>query len=229
MTVQQSTPIKNSGRRERMNIAPSVFRLKHSRFSHSYYLFDEEVLIDTGLPFHAAAILDDLKALGGQVKTILLTHHDVDHAGNVRRIQEAARAAVYIGKKDAPFLSGEKHRPGRKRVIEMFLPAAPPLAYDTFPEEAQSRLGNIDIFHTPGHTPGHSIFRYRNLLFSGDLFREKNGRIIEMSSAMNWDNRAARRSLMLLTELEFEIACPSHGEPVNKERLLAQFPEKGRQ
>jgi glyoxylase-like metal-dependent hydrolase (beta-lactamase superfamily II) len=74
-----------------MNIAPGVFRLEQSRFSHSYYLFDEEVLIDTGLPFHAAAILDELKALGGRVKTILLTHHDVNHAGNVRCIQGKER------------------------------------------------------------------------------------------------------------------------------------------
>jgi glyoxylase-like metal-dependent hydrolase (beta-lactamase superfamily II) len=212
-----------------MKIASGVFRLEQSRFSHSYYLFDEEVLIDTGLPFHAAAVLNELKALGGRVKTILLTHHDVDHAGNVRCIQEAACAAVHIGKEDAPFLSGEKHRPGRKRIIAMFLPVAPPLAYDTFPEEAHSRLGKVDIFHTPGHTPGHFVFRYKNILFSGDLFREKNGRIIEMSSAMNWDNAAARRSLMLLTELEFEIACPGHGEPVKKERLLAQFPKGVRQ
>jgi glyoxylase-like metal-dependent hydrolase (beta-lactamase superfamily II) len=212
-----------------MKIAPGVYRLEQSRFSHIYYLSDEEVLIDTGLPFHAEAVLDELKTLGGRVKTILLTHHDVDHAGNVRRIEEAAGAAVYIGKEDTPFLSGEKHRPGRKRIIEMFLHVAPPLAYNTFSEEAYSRLGNVDIFHTPGHTPGHSVFRYNNILFSGDLFCEKNGHIVEMSSAMNWDNTAARRSLMLLTELEFEIACPSHGEPVNKERLLAQFPKGGRQ
>jgi glyoxylase-like metal-dependent hydrolase (beta-lactamase superfamily II) len=135
------------------------------------------------------------------------------------------KAVNGYGKEDAPFLSGEKHHPGRKRIIEMFLRVAPSLAYDTFPEEAHSRLGNVDIFHTPGHTPGHSVFRYKNILFSGDLFREKNGRIIEMSSAMNWDNTAARRSLRLLAEIDFETACPGHGEPVKKEVLLTQFPK----
>ncbi|MHB9291660.1 putative Hydroxyacylglutathione hydrolase [Hollandina sp. SP2] len=207
-------------KKEFMKIAPDVYRLKHSRFSHIYYLANEEVLIDTGLPFHTKAILDELNALGGKVKTILLTHHDVDHAGNVRCIAETFGSTVYIGKEDAPFLMGEKHRPGRKRIIAALLPAVPPPAYHTFPEEAHSRLGNVDIFHTPGHTPGHSIFRYKNILFTGDLFREKNGYIAQMSSAMNWNNTAARRSLGLLAEIDFEIACPSHGEPVRKKMAV---------
>lgn len=208
-----------------MKIAPGVYRLEHSRFSHVYYLSDEEVLIDTGLPFHAKAILEELSVLGGRVKTILLTHHDVDHVGSVRPIAEATGAAVYIGKEDAPFLSGEKHRPGRKRLFEILLRIDPPSAFDVFPESAQGRLGNIDVFHTPGHTPGHSMFRYQNMMFSGDLFREKNGRVSGMPEAMNWDNEAARRSIVLLLALAFELACPGHGNPVQKETLLTQFKE----
>jgi glyoxylase-like metal-dependent hydrolase (beta-lactamase superfamily II) len=208
-----------------MKIAPGVFRLEHSRFSHIYYLADEEALIDTGLPFHAGAILGELKTLGGKVKIILLTHHDVDHVGNVRRIAEAFGAAVHVGKEDAPFLSGEKRRPGRKRVLAALLQVTPHLLYDTFPEGTQSRLGNIEIFHAPGHTPGHAIFRYNKILFTGDLFRERNGRIIEMSSRMNWNNSSARRSFRILEEFDFETACPGHGEPVKKEALLTKTPK----
>jgi glyoxylase-like metal-dependent hydrolase (beta-lactamase superfamily II) len=206
-----------------MKIAPGVYRMEHSRFSHIYYLSNEEVLIDTGLPFRPDTILEELAVLGRGVKTILLTHHDVDHAGNVRRIAEATGAAVYIGKEDAPFLSGEKHRPGRKRLFEMLLRSAPPSAFDTFPEGAQSRLGNVDIFHTPGHTPGHAVFRYRNILFSGDLFLEKGGRISQISPAMNGDKEAAQRSIAFFLTLDFELACPSHGNPVRKETLVTQF------
>ena len=206
-----------------MKIVPGVYRLEHSRFSHIYYLSGEQVLIDTGLPFHPGAILNELSTLGGSVKSILLTHHDVDHTGNVRHIMEATGAAVSIGKEDAPFLSGEKHRPVRKRLFEILLHIAPPSAFNVFPEGSQNRMGDIDIFHTPGHTPGHTVFRYQNILFSGDLFREKNGRIGEMSPAMNWDNEMARRSIALLLSLDFDIACPSHGDPVRKETLVTQF------
>jgi glyoxylase-like metal-dependent hydrolase (beta-lactamase superfamily II) len=206
-----------------MKIAPGVYRLEHSRFSHIYYLSDEEVLIDTGLPFYPDAIIEELSALGKSVKAIFLTHHDVDHAGNVSRIAEAAGAVVYIGKDDAPFLLGEKHRPGRKRIFEILLRITPPVKCNTFSGQPRSRLGNIDVFHTPGHTPGHSVFLYKNILFSGDLFREKNGRVRGMSPAMNWDNDAARRSIAFLLSLDFDIACPGHGNPVQKETLLTQF------
>ena len=155
------------GTKETMKIAPGVYRLEHSRSSHIYYLSDEEVLIDTGLPFHSGAILEEVSALGGSVKSILLTHHDVDHAGNVRHIAEATGAVAYIGKEDAPFLSCEKHRPGRKRLFETLLRPVPPSAFNIFPEGIQNRMGNIDVFHTPGNTPGHTVFRYQNIL---DLF-----------------------------------------------------------
>jgi glyoxylase-like metal-dependent hydrolase (beta-lactamase superfamily II) len=208
-----------------MKIASGIFRLEHSRFSHIYYLYDEKILIDTGLPFRAELILKELTALGGKVKNILLTHHDVDHTGNVRCIEKATGATVWIGSEDAPFLLGKKHRPGRKRIIEALLHVDPPSGYTAFPAGTQSRIGNVDIIPAPGHTPGHHIFRYKNFLFSGDLFREKNSRIIGMSKTMNWDNEIARRSVGLLVTLDFEIVCPSHGDPVKKGKTLTQFIE----
>jgi glyoxylase-like metal-dependent hydrolase (beta-lactamase superfamily II) len=208
-----------------MKIAPGVFRLDHSRFSHIYYLPDEEALIDTGLPFRAGSILNELAALGGSVKNILLTHHDVDHVGNVRRIEAATGAAVWIGIEDAPFLLGKKYRPGRKRIIEALLRVDPPTGYTAFPAGTQSRIGNVDVIPAPGHTPGHHGFRYKNILFSGDIFRENNGRITGMSETMNWDNEAARRSIGLLSTIDFEIVCPSHGDPVEKGAALIQFIE----
>jgi glyoxylase-like metal-dependent hydrolase (beta-lactamase superfamily II) len=168
-----------------MKIAPGVFRLEHSQFSHIYYLCDENILIDTGLPFDAGSILKELAALGGKVENILLTHHDVDHVGNIRRIEAAAGTAVWIGGEDAPFLMGEKHRPGRKRIIEAILRVKPPAGYRSFPAGTQSHIGNIDCIPTPGHTPGHHIFRYKNILFAGDLFGEKNGRLFGMSETVN--------------------------------------------
>jgi glyoxylase-like metal-dependent hydrolase (beta-lactamase superfamily II) len=202
-----------------------VYRLETSRFSHIYCLPQEGILIDTGLPFQADNILQEIKSLGYSVKSILLTHHDVDHVGNVRYIQKATNASVWIGSQDESFLMGKKHRPGKKHILETILRVKPPLSCHVFSETAQSNFENIDIFFTPGHTPGHHIFRYKNILFSGDLFRVNNGRLEEMAKAMNWDTQQAKQSIGLLKNIDFDLACPSHGEPVKKDIQLLQFIE----
>jgi glyoxylase-like metal-dependent hydrolase (beta-lactamase superfamily II) len=68
---------------------------------------------------------------------------------------------------------------GRKRIIEALLRADPPSGYTAFPAGTQSRIGNVDSIPAPGHTRGHHIFRYKNFLFSGDLFREKTNTLSE--------------------------------------------------
>jgi hypothetical protein len=40
---------------------------------------------------------------------------------------------------------------------------------------------------------------------------------------MDWDKETAQRSIALLLTLDFELACPSHGNPVRKETLATQF------
>jgi glyoxylase-like metal-dependent hydrolase (beta-lactamase superfamily II) len=208
-----------------MKIIDGVYRLETSRFSHIYYLPQEEILIDTGLPFHADKIAQEIKSLGYSVKLILLTHHDIDHVGNVRQIQKATNASVWIGNEDASFLMGKKQRPGKKHIFETILRVKSPLSCNVFAETAQNNFENINIFFTPGHTPGHHIFRYKNILFSGDLFRVKNGRLEEMAKAMNWDTQRTKQSIGLLKNIDFDLACPSHGDPVKKDGQLLQFIE----
>lgn len=42
------------------------------------------------------------------------------------------------------------------------------------------------MIKAPGHTPGHVAFAYKNVLFTGDLFRNRNGKIKIMPKYMNW-------------------------------------------
>jgi glyoxylase-like metal-dependent hydrolase (beta-lactamase superfamily II) len=211
-----------------MKIIDGVYRLETARFSHIYYIPQEEILIDTGMPFHADKIMQEIQSLGHSVKSILLTHHDIDHTGNVRYIQQATNASVWIGSEDEPFLMGKQHRPGKKHIFETILRVKPPFSCTIFPKTAQCTVENITLFFTPGHTPGHHIFCYKNILFSGDLFwvkKVKSSKFEEMAQAMNWDTQQAKQSIKLLKNIDFDLACPSHGEPVKKDRQLLQFIE----
>ncbi len=207
-----------------MQIVPGVYSLDCAKRSHVFFIEKESALIDTGIPGQAGAILDELKALGfapGDVKTILLTHHDVDHTGNVKKLQEATGATVFLGKEDIPYLMKEKSRPGIKRFIQKLLRAAPPKSCEVLGHEAE--IGNILACHAPGHTPGHHIFQYQDLLFTGDLFKVKEGGLTNMAPRMNADTVKLNASIGLLRGLSFQWACPSHGAPIKNNGSLQQF------
>ncbi|MFA9380095.1 MAG: MBL fold metallo-hydrolase [Acetanaerobacterium sp.] len=207
-----------------MQIVSGIYSLDCARHSNVFFIEEEGTLIDTGIPGHANEILYELKSLGfapTDVKYILLTHHDVDHTGNVKSLQEATGATVFLGKEDIPYLMNEKSRPGIKRFIQKILRAWPPKSCEILYDD--EKIGVISTHYAPGHTPGHHIFQYKGSLFTGDLFKVKNGEIKGMGSRMNDDTGKQRESITMLRDLSFEWAFPSHGTPIKNDRVLQQF------
>ena len=174
----------------------------------------KNVLIDTGMPNCGEQLMKELKSElenSNGLDEILLTHHDVDHVGNLRAVQEEYSVPAYISKEDLPYAAGVKHRPGIKRIIETVLkPKASEklLSFDVYREDEIKRIT------MPGHTPGHTIFQYQEFIFTGDLFHTKDGHIIPVKSFMNWDNKELGKSIGKLCEMQAKMLCPSHGKPV---------------
>jgi hydroxyacylglutathione hydrolase len=93
-----------------------------------------------------------------------------------------------------------------------------PLDVDFRPEEVRTVTHGdvlefagfeIEVVHTPGHTPGHVCYRTDGFVFSGDLvFRGAIGRY----DFPNSDPGAMRRSLRWFMELPDELPVyPGHG------------------
>ena len=212
-----------------MQITDTVFQLEAARYSHVFFIrSDENLLIDTSLPGSAGAILAELRRLGAapdSIRAILLTHHDVDHIGNAKRLQEATGAALWAPGEDIPYITGEKSRPGLKRVIGAVARTGKPVLAGPYAEG--QRFGEVLALRAPGHTPGHTIFQYRDVVFTGDLFQFTGSRFRVLPGFMTWDQAALRRSLSMLKGLTFEWLCPSHGKPVRNgpavQAFLAQF------
>jgi glyoxylase-like metal-dependent hydrolase (beta-lactamase superfamily II) len=77
-----------------------------------------------------------------------------------------------------------------------------------------SRVGPLEVIATPGHTPGHLAFRYRDsVLVVGDAVATW-----PMFAAgwpgFNLDNAEYRRSLVKLVRLAPDVVCPGHGDAV---------------
>jgi len=211
-----------------MNITANIFLLETPRFSNVFLIKDEDhILIDTGMPGQTKRILGELTALNIEPKTIshiLLTHHDVDHTGNIKKLQEATGATVWIGSDDAPYLMGEMKRPGVKRIIQSVIRPQKPADCRYF--EGSGNFGKLQAIPTPGHTPGHHIFQYNSVVFTGDLFKTPNGRFKRMPPRMNWEEGQLLSSLSLLRTLSFDWLCPSHGVPVRNSGTLEKFLDK---
>ena len=127
---------------------------------------------------HAAAVIDpggdgaqieaQLLADGAELKLILLTHAHFDHTGGVAELHAAhPDVPVFLHPADASRLGSD---------------VFPPIGAPTVPygDGDVVKLGDLDIqvLHTPGHTPGGVCLLVGDALFTGDtLFQGSMGRI----------------------------------------------------
>ena len=208
-----------------MKITDDVYMLDSAVRSHVFLIKSQEnILIDTALPGISKEIMRELKDLGAEnIQHILLTHHDVDHIGNAELLQKQTGAILWASDEDIPFITGEKKRPGVKRMIQSIVRLKIPIV-NGYPSDD---FNGIKIIRAPGHTPGHVILLYHDVLFTGDLFKIINGEFKPMPSYMNWNQQEAAKSVALLKDLNFEWLCPSHGQPLRRnavyERFISQY------
>jgi len=208
-----------------VKITENVFQLEAAKFSHVFLVqADQAFLIDTGMPGLTGKILTELQSLGvspGDISAILLTHHDVDHIGNAKQLQKATGAELWAPAEDIPNITGAKKRPDVKHLIETIIRPQKPTDVKIY--ESGWPYGGIRVIHMPGHTPGHTIFQYEDVVFTGDLFKFIGGRFQISSGLMNWDINKEKESLRALKHLKFKWLCPSHGSPVRNGPELSDF------
>jgi len=115
-------------------------------------------------PGDAQPVLDALQRDGLQLRSILVTHHHLDHVGGVDALRNATGAVVY--------------GPAREDIPV-------PLHKLQGGDTVQTLGLNFKVFDVPGHTAGHIAFYCDNvdglpLLFCGDtLFSGGCGRLFE--------------------------------------------------
>lgn len=208
-----------------MRITDDIHWLQSAPNSNVYLIQGEStLLVDTGFPHRARALLEEIAALGVDPKSIddiLLTHHDLDHVGNAAALQQATGATLWIGRDDAPYLMGQRPRPGVKRVFTLLTGVKKPTSCRYY--EEKSDFGGVTALPAPGHTPGHRVLQYGRAVFSGDLFRASEKGFTLMPPAMNSDQRQVRQSLRRLAALDFDVLCPSHGTPLKRSSALDAF------
>jgi glyoxylase-like metal-dependent hydrolase (beta-lactamase superfamily II) len=148
------------------------------------YLVDdgELTLVDTGTPFDTTRIEAAIETAGfapSALDRILITHYDLDHVGSAAKL--STDAPIYVGRADAPLVTGEK-RPalsGHKAFTQL---VSGPLVLDVPADRVSSvedgdEIGDFTAYHTPGHTPGHTVYLHddHRAAFLGDMVIERGG------------------------------------------------------
>ena len=196
-------------------------------------------LIDTGFPKQIEYIKSALEKDGldiNNIKTIILTHQDIDHIGNVKDILNLVPDIEIISyNEEAEYINGSK-TPCKVEYMERNLDKMDEKGkklYHLFKTFFENNKINVDkvvkngdviskgedmqVIATPGHTPGHMclyIERYK-LLIAGDLLLLKDGNITMCPKELNYNNDMYLQSVDKIKDLELESIICFHGGIVN--------------
>lgn len=209
-----------------MEIISSIHQIDGVRGANCYLVTSgpEMFLIDTGMPRNGNLIINYIKRIGknpSDLKFIILTHSDIDHVGSVAELKKITSAKIAIHENDAAILSGKaKFKSVRGPLGLLFKLASPlmgfhPVVPDIILKDNMDIAGYKVIF-TPGHTNG-SICLYQSgkTIFEGDALKsDADGNPWPPSKTMSIDLNEAKRSVIAISKLEFDILLPGHGAPV---------------
>jgi hydroxyacylglutathione hydrolase len=177
--------------------------------SNTYILSDERecVVIDCGV--NTREIMDIVESKGLHVKYIILTHGHFDHTYHVKSLKEKTGAKLCLHEDELelyqnPMLNGSRMF-GAGRGFETSAPDI--LLKDG--QKLQAADLNLEIIHTPGHSPGSICILSGSTLFTGDtLFAMSIGR----TDFPGGSHKAMTESLQKLFTLDDSIEVyPGHG------------------
>ena len=200
------------------------------------YLIETEagyILIDTGCSNKRAELEKRLESAGcrpGDLKLIVLTHGDFDHAGNAAYLRKKFGAKMAMHHEDSGMVErGDMFWNRRRgnillgtiaRILfrfgrkERFRP-------DLYVDEGYdlSEYGlDAKVLHLPGHSKGSiGILTNDGDLFCGDLFENKDKPVL---NSIKDDLTGANASVERLKTLKISTVYPGHGKPFPMEEFI---------
>ncbi len=221
-------------RRERKYLFPHVLEMNYQagrRLGVNVYLIDggsEFLLIDVGFLDSLDEIVELIRQMDFNLSTckmVIATHADADHIQGIARARD-----LFKTKTAAHPLSVEPIETGDEILTYATIKAQgieipmPPCKIDVLLNEGDTiRVGNLQlqVWHTPGHTPGQLSFKMGNLLFSGDnIYRDGCVGVIDAHHGSNIPDFLS--SLERIARDDAEYLLPSHGPVFRRDNRILQ-------
>ncbi|WP_308468229.1 MBL fold metallo-hydrolase [Rathayibacter soli] len=202
------------------DIIGSLYQLERPRAGNAYLieLDDRSVLVDTGLPSSAGAVVSELA--GARIRPItdiVLTHYDADHMGGAAAVQNATGARVWLGAADIAIVRREAAPSTRMRrwmLNSGFLGRADLPEFTELPDHDEVEIApGVTAVPAPGHTPGHHVVRWSGVAFIGDAARISRGRLVRLPNFLTSTRPQAEMTIQAITASHPRLVCPGHGRP----------------
>jgi glyoxylase-like metal-dependent hydrolase (beta-lactamase superfamily II) len=216
----------------RKYLFPNVIELNYQagrKLGVNVYLLDggsEFALLDIGYEETVGEVVDLVRRLDfslSKCKYLIATHADADHIQGIASAKELIKAPVA-----AHALAVEGIETGdpettfaRIRAQGIDLPL-PPCKVDVVLNEGDVlKVGKLklDVWHTPGHTPGQLSFKCGNLLFVGDnIYKDGCVGVIDAHHGSSLPDYV--KSLERIRGDDAEFLLPSHGPAFRRDDKL---------
>jgi len=175
------------------NVFYNGYASKDSFGASSYFIKypDGNWLIDS--PKYMPHLVKRFEEMGG-IKYIFLSHQD--------DVADAHRYAEHFNATRIIHSYEKRAQPDAEMLIEG--------------EEPVQITADHLIIPTPGHTRGHCVLLYKNILFTGDhLWYSRNYKSLNAGRSVCWYSWSEQtRSMEKLLNYDFEFVLPGHGERI---------------
>lgn len=205
---------------------------------------NELILIDCGYPDSVPKLENEMNKIGlslNQLTKIIITHHDHDHIGALREIEERYPAVkILCSKKETPYITGQRKslRLRQAEEIQEKLPESEKeggLQFQSFIASIQKVdiddvsiinsgdilpfCGGVEVVDTKGHMPGHiSLYvKKEKVLIAGDALTVENGELCMAMPQFILNMQDAQNSIRKLLNYDIEKIICYHGGLYNSD------------
>lgn len=212
-------------------IAPNLYTFDSLLVGRVYLIEDPDglTIIDGGLSQTTNRINIQLEAAGHKltdIKRILLTHAHPDHVGALAELRAKSGAPIITSALEKPVAEGKIPVPTPKpsslsgiwRLMRTPKTVFKGITVDQTVAEGDviPALGGLQVFAVPGHAPGQIAFwqPQRKILILGDTMMHIFSGLRLPFAIATVDMAEAKRSIKKVAQLDAEIACFGHGNPM---------------